>query len=164
MISKEYVYVRGGCTFPWIPVIVYMPFGSSGRRCITTLSRSKRSVGLGWLVGRHNRPVGKASKAWLSDGRRRPGFRRLCTCPLDPLGVVASMRNRSRNCCWVVGPSQPTGNDSRGKASKARLSDGRWRQRQGGDDPVVAVLIRTRYHCRRAQKRPSVYVFCSIIS
>ena len=104
MISKEYVYVRGGCTFPWIPVIVYMPFGSSGRRCITTLSRSKRRVGLGWLVGRHNRPVGKASKAWLSDGRRRPGFRRLCTCPLDPLGVVASMRNHGRKVGWVVGP------------------------------------------------------------
>ena len=64
------------------------------------------------------------------------------------------MRNPSRK----VGPTQPTGNDSRGKASKARLTDGRRRppvarrdrreQRQGGEilwrwfrsGPVIIVV------------------------
>ena len=74
----------------------------------------------------------------------------------------------------VVGPTQLTGNDSLGcgKASKARLSDGRWRppaarrdrQGQGMHSGCAAVPIRARHHRRRGQKRPWCVVFCSLLA
>ena len=54
-------------------------------------------------------------------------FRRLGPWSSDLPGAVASMRNLGRKIVGLLGPTQPTGNDSRGKASKARLSDGRRR-------------------------------------
>ena len=85
--------------------------------------------------------------------------------PRIPAGRANVFRSSVRHCIiklhiskdrWVVGPTQPTGNDSRGKASKARLSDGRrrppvarrdrrdkaetilWRRFQSG--PVIVVV------------------------
>ena len=65
---------------------------------------------------------------------------RLCevdgTIPWIPVVCANVFRSSVQHCIiefriskdrWVVGPTQPTGNDSRGKASKARLSDGRRR-------------------------------------
>ena len=111
------------------------------------------------------------SKESIFDYARRMyiflGIRRLCTCPSDPLGVVALMRNHGRKVglgCWA---DTTAGNDSRGKASKARLSDGRRRppvaRRDGRDKAETImwrpVLIRARYHRRRGRKRPQFCVF-----
>ena len=71
----RFLTTRGGCTYSSdsgdcvhaLPIL-----RASLHRCVIDESTSKRRVGLCRLVGRHNQPVGKASKARLSDGRQRP--------------------------------------------------------------------------------------------
>ena len=80
-MSKEYVYANSRQMYIYIPsldsderlCIVYMPFGSSVRLRIVTLSRSKTN-GL-FPRPAHRQHVAlarKTSKVWMSDGRRRP--------------------------------------------------------------------------------------------
>ena len=58
------------------------------------------------------------------------------TIPRIPAVCADVFRSSVRHCIielriskdrWLLGPTEPTGNDSRGKASKTRLSDGRQR-------------------------------------
>ena len=74
--------------------------------------------------------------------------------PRIPASRADVFRSSVRHCIielriskdrWLLGPTQPTGYDSRGKASRARLSDGRRRPpaaRRDGRDKAETILWR----------------------
>ena len=76
------------------------------------------------------------------------------TIPWIPAVCADVFRSSVRHCIielriskdrWLLGPTQPTGYDSRGKASRARLSDGRRRPpaaRRDGRDKAETILWR----------------------
>ena len=83
--------------------------------------------------------------------RLREGAR---TIPRIPASGADVFRSSVRHCIielriskdrWLLGPTQQTANDSRGKASRARLSDGRRRPpaaRRDGRDKAETILWR----------------------
>ena len=76
------------------------------------------------------------------------------TIPRIPAVCADVFRSSVRHCIielriskdrWLLGPTQPTGYDSRGKASRARLSNGRRRPpaaRRDGRDKAETILWR----------------------